>query len=80
MITDNLGITGKYEVVEKSGNSITYYPYNPIFIMKKFEDMTIKQNRISRILSLQFIYAYELSDIDIEKIASHFVYLSYILD
>jgi|GEM_PF-2137218 len=37
MITDNLGITGKYEVVEKSGNSITYYPYNPIFIMKKFE-------------------------------------------
>ena len=37
MITDNIEITGKYEVVEKSGNSITYYPYNPIFFMKKFE-------------------------------------------
>ena len=37
MITDNIEIMGKYEVVEKSGNSITYYPYNPIFFMKKFE-------------------------------------------
>ena len=37
MITDNLEITRKYEVVEKSGNSITYYPYNRIFIMKNFE-------------------------------------------
>jgi len=48
--------------------------------MKKFEDMTIKQKRMSRILSLQFIYAHELSDIDIEKIIYHFIDLSNILD
>ena len=48
--------------------------------MKKFEDMTIKQKRMSRILSLQFIYAHELSDIDIEKITHHFIDLSNILD
>ena len=48
--------------------------------MKKFEDMTIKQKRMSRILSLQFIYAHELSDIDIEIFFHHFIDLSNILD
>ena len=48
--------------------------------MKKFEDMTVKQKRMSRILSLQFIYAYELSNVDIKKIVSHFTDLSNIIN
>ena len=48
--------------------------------MKKFEDMTVKQKRMSRILSLQFIYAHELSNVDIKKIVSHFTDLSNIIN